>query len=155
LGGLKLAAAIKRISEEGKRVQKSTVAGILSIVVGALGVIVSLLFLVFAVIAPSAYSDNYIVGDVTPYMSDAATIVAVIYGLFGSIGLLVSSLGIVGGIFSIQRKHFGWALAGAIASSMIFYPLGIGAVVLVAMSRSEFVQNAPGIPPQPSVNNPA
>jgi len=136
-------------------VQKSTVAGILSIVAGALGLVGGLILLVMTIFMSSAFNDPAIFGDFSTTDGQFLTIFTVIYGVAGVIGLIVGALGIVGGIFSIQRKRWSWALAGAIAGCFSFLPLGVGAVVLVAMSRSEFVQNAPGIPPQPSVNNPA
>ena len=133
--------------------QKSTVGGILSIVAGALGFIGSLLMLVFAVVVPSILNDPSIVGYNTINPGEAATIIAAVYGVIGAIGLILSVLGIIGGIFSIQRKHWGWALAGAIAGCLTFLPLGVGAVVLVAMGKSEFNQNTPAVTPQPSVSN--
>jgi hypothetical protein len=47
-------------------------------------------------------------------------------------------LAIAGGIFAIQRKRWGWALAGSIAAAINPLPLGIVAIVLVILSKNEF-----------------
>jgi ascorbate-specific PTS system EIIC-type component UlaA len=52
--------------------------------------------------------------------------------------LLISVLALVGGIFGVQRKHWGWALAGSIAAIIAFLPLGIASTVFTAQSKGEF-----------------
>ena len=47
-------------------------------------------------------------------------------------------LAIIGGIFSLQRKRWGWALAGSIIAILPFSILGLAAVILVALSKDEF-----------------
>jgi len=135
-------------------VQKPTVGGILSIVAGALGLVGGLVFLLMTIFMSTAFTDTAVFGDFATADGQFLTIFAIIYGVAGVIGLLIGALGIVGGIFSIQRKKWSWALAGAIAGCFSFLPLGVAAVVLIAMGKSEFVQNAPGVMPQPSVNTP-
>jgi NADH:ubiquinone oxidoreductase subunit 6 (subunit J) len=136
-------------------VQKSTVGGILSIVAGALGLVSGLIILMVTLFMSSAFNNPAIFGDFATTDGQFLTIFSVIYGVAGVFCLIVGVLGIVGGIFSLQRKRWGWALAGAIAGCLSFLPLGVGAVVLVAMGKSEFNQNASGASPQPLVNNPA
>jgi hypothetical protein len=135
-------------------VQKSTVGGILSIVAGALGLVGGLIFLVVTLFMAAAFNDPSIFGNFGTTDGQFLTIFSVIYGVIGVKFLIVGALGVVGGIFSIQRKRWGWALAGAIAGCISFLPVGVGAVVLVAMARPEFTQVAPGAAPQPPVNNP-
>lgn len=135
--------------------QKSTVGGILSIVAGALGLVSGLIILMVTLFMSSAFNNPAIFGDFATTDGQFLTIFSVIYGVAGVFCLIVGVLGIVGGIFSLQRKRWGWALAGAIAGCLSFLPLGVGAVVLVAMGKSEFNQNASGASPQPLVNNPA
>lgn len=50
---------------------------------------------------------------------------------------LVGIMAIVGGVYAIKRRLWGFALAGAICSLMVFL-LGIPAIILIAMSRAEF-----------------
>ena len=125
--------------------QKSTVGGILSIVAGALGVVSGLILLMLTLFMSSAFNDPAIFGDFSTTDGQFLTIFSVIYGVAGVFCLIVGALGIVGGIFSLQRKRWGWALAGAIAGCLSFLPLGVGAVVLVAMGKSEFNQSTTSI----------
>ena len=52
--------------------------------------------------------------------------------------LIITILALVGGIYAVQRKMWGWALAGSIAAILAFLPLGIPAVILAAQSKDEF-----------------
>jgi hypothetical protein len=63
------------------------------------------------------------------------------------VGIVLGTVAIAGGIFAIRRKVWGLALAGAVCAivpphpwgSLIWTPaLGILAVVLVVLSKSEF-----------------
>jgi hypothetical protein len=54
------------------------------------------------------------------------------------VALLIIALEIAAGILSLQRRRWGWALAGSIVSVLPFSFLGIAALVLVALSRDEF-----------------
>ena len=45
---------------------------------------------------------------------------------------------LVGGIFSLQRKRWNLALAGAIVAILPFSLLGIAATILVVLSKNEF-----------------
>jgi MFS family permease len=132
----------RRISEEGKEVQKSTVGGILSIVAGALGLLGGLTFLLVTAFASSIFNSSFGFNDLASSEEQFLTVMVVMYAAMGIIGLILGALGIVGGVFSIQRKRWGWALAGAIASSLSFLPLGVAAIVLVAMARTEFIQDS-------------
>ncbi len=51
--------------------------------------------------------------------------------------LTLAILALVGGLYSLKRKRWGWALAGSIAA-LLFYGIGIPALILVAISKKEF-----------------
>jgi hypothetical protein len=89
----------------------------------------------------------------TPPPDQFATVFSLIYGLIGVVYIALGVLSIVGGIFSIQRKHWGWALAGAIGGILSFLPVGVAAVVLISLGRSEFNAAASFQPPV-SVSSP-
>jgi len=56
----------------------------------------------------------------------------------GAIMLLLGLIGLLGGIFAIQRKHFGIAvLGGVLALPGWFIPALVG-LILVAVSKDEF-----------------
>jgi hypothetical protein len=47
-------------------------------------------------------------------------------------------IAVIGGIFTLQRKRWGWALAGAILAFLPFNLLGLASIILVALSKREF-----------------
>lgn len=135
--------------------QKSTVGGILSIVAGAWGIVGGLLCLTMGIFFQSFANDPSMFGDIAGTDEQFVAIFTVIYCVAGVFCLLLGVLGVVGGVFALQRKHWGWALAGAITGCLSFLPVGVGAVVLLAMGRSEFAAKAPVVATQPSMNTPA
>ena len=53
--------------------------------------------------------------------------------------LAVAYLALVGGFCSIQRKRWRLAFAGSIVACLFFWPVGIAAVILISMSKTEFI----------------
>ena len=117
-----------------EKTKKPTVAGIFNIITGALGIIVAIaMFIGFPVVS----------GDWS--IPGMEAIPAFVPGLVlgtAIVSLLIAVLALVGGIYALQRKVWGWALAGSIAAILASLPLslflGIAAVILVAQSRNEF-----------------
>jgi hypothetical protein len=79
-------------------------------------------------------------------MRIAAGILIIVGGFIGSafwrefVGTLIILLGLVavwGGICTLQKKRWGWALVGAICS-IIFPFFGIPAIILLIKSKGEF-----------------
>ena len=73
----------------------------------------------------------------------ATTAIAALTGMFGleAIGGGLLALGIValiGGIFTLRRKVWGFSLAGAICAMFPCVPLGVVAIIFVSMRRREF-----------------
>ncbi len=54
--------------------------------------------------------------------------------------LILGVVAIVGGIFALMRRRWGWSLAGAICATLtpMSFLLGVLAIVLIALSRDEF-----------------
>jgi len=116
------------------------IGGVLSIVSGAFGILWLLFFIFIGVLIGLAF--NY--GDSSMNDADVRNILIVIYGFAGVCYALVGALGIVGGIFALKRKYWGWSLAGAIAGAMTMFPCGIPAVIFVTLGKGEFEgQRAP------------
>jgi hypothetical protein len=64
--------------------------------------------------------------------------------LIGILALFPAALGIIsiaGGIFSLQRREWGWALAGSITTIFLSNILGIVSIVLTVLSKNEFDGN--------------
>ena len=49
---------------------------------------------------------------------------------------------IVGGVFALQRKKWGWALAGSIISILGVFQLGVLSTIFVSMAKKEFEQTS-------------
>ena len=122
--------------------QKATIGGILSIVASSIGILIGCAYLIYPIFMSS------IINSLEEYpgfvrASPEDSLVVLIWVIFGAMFLfqfLIGALGIAGGICAIKKKAWGMALAGAIASSMSFYYIGIAAVVLVSMAQPEFIK---------------
>ena len=62
----------------------------------------------------------------------------VFYVAFGLFFVLLGTFGVVGGIFALKKKRWGLALAGAIAGTVVFMPVGIPAIIYVTKAQPEF-----------------
>lgn len=104
-----------------------TVAGVLDIIAG-----------VFALVSCMAISfGGYIVGsapdaDQFPLPAVVALLSTLSFGF-----LIIGLLAIIGGIFALRGTRWGWALAGSIAATLAFPPLGIPAIVLTVLAEGE------------------
>ena len=73
-----------------------------------------------------------------PYSYEQATELAVPLGfLITLVGFSPMVVGAIGGVMALQRKHYKWALAGAICS-ILFPFFGIPAVILLVKRKGEF-----------------
>ncbi|MCJ2670524.1 MAG: hypothetical protein LN416_08460 [Candidatus Thermoplasmatota archaeon] len=62
-----------------------------------------------------------------------------ILAVCGIIWIVLSLIGLLGGIFAMQRKHFGLAIVGGIFSLLVgFFIFGLIGLILVAISKDEF-----------------
>jgi hypothetical protein len=120
-----------------KKTWKSTTGGVLTIVGGVLSLICFLGMIVAAVLVGSSetvldyFRDAGVSGDI----SLVQTILIIIAIFFA----ITAALALIGGIFALQRKRWGWALAGSIAAILgSWWPLGIAATVFTAMAKDEF-----------------
>jgi hypothetical protein len=108
------------------RTAKPTVAGVFDIIVGSMCILGVLALVVLGFV---------VTVDAGDWVFNPAFI-------FWLAAIPVAALGvvsIVGGVFCLQRKQWGWALAGSITATCVSpHVLGIVAVVLTAVSRDEF-----------------
>ncbi|RPJ61793.1 MAG: hypothetical protein EHM12_05035 [Dehalococcoidia bacterium] len=99
-------------------------AGILNMVAG-----VGVLFVCFWLVLAGGITS--VVGNVPQWVP------ALLFGLAIPFALL-AILSVVGGIFAVQRKAWGFSLAGSIAAFFCCFVLGVISLILIAISRSEF-----------------
>ena len=111
---------------------KSKIAGILSIVSGGLGIGTALIYVIMVVFSslvmrmPGFMPDTPGPGDYTGGIM--FTMMITMYSIAAFILIIAGALAIVGGVFALKRKKWGLALAGSIASIMAFMPCGIASV---------------------------
>ena len=111
-----------------ERTNKPTVAGILNIITGALGVLGAISYFIgFGVIGYLTIPT----GDIPGFASGIVLGTAIF-------ALIIAILALIGGTFAVQRKQWGWSLAGSIAAILLFLPLGIASTVLAVQSKNEF-----------------
>jgi membrane protease YdiL (CAAX protease family) len=129
--------------------QKAVVGGILTIVSSVMGIITGLFIAAVPLLFKFMLESDYY-GFTTQEEADVLAVMGLVYAGIGIIFVLIGVLGIVGGVFTLKRKLWGLALTGAIAGSILFYPLGIVAVILVSMAQPEFRQASAAALPQAS-----
>jgi hypothetical protein len=115
-----------------------TAGGVLSIVAGSFGLLGSLVWLVFG---------NTIANRIQHYVYPSNTYnpfgeFFIFLGILYVFSLVFDVLAIIGGIFAIQRKHWGWVLAGGISAVIASRIMGIVALVFIILSRKEFDRQA-------------
>ena len=114
---------------------KATTAGILNIIAGGLNGLGSL----GLIIALFAVGNINIMRFLPP--EDATFIMPLVVPIL-IVALVVSIAAtvfpIIGGVYSLQRRRWGWALAGSIIAIFRSLPLGVLSTIFVAMARDEF-----------------
>ncbi|MFC1870951.1 hypothetical protein ACFLYF_00905 [Chloroflexota bacterium] len=121
-----------------KRTRKPIVAGILNIVGGAMRILGSIAVLIgimfFIPVAtsvgpgPVPEMDRWLI----PGVLETLLIIAAVFLL------IVGIIPIIGGIYALQRKKWGLALAGSIVAIFGSSVMGILATIFVAMAKDEF-----------------
>jgi hypothetical protein len=117
---------------------KPTTAGVLTIIAGGLGIGAGALITLLAV--PLGLG-----GALAGALKEAAiggllVGLARIIGIIGSGLIGIGAVAIVGGIYAIKRRLWGFALTGAILATICSTPLGVLAIIFVSMGRREFIQ---------------
>lgn len=109
---------------------KSTAAGISALIAGTFTLLAAVVLLVIGLIA----------GGVVGFAEESVLPLAGSLLIFGGGAFLCTILGAValwGGVETLRRRSFGWAIAGSVATMITFWPLGMLAVVLVILAEDE------------------
>jgi hypothetical protein len=123
------------------RTWKATTAGVLNIVAGGFNGLLAIMIVVAFVAIVAAGSLSAMIMDLIP-PADATFVTPLIVPIL--VGALVVSIAatvfpIMGGVYALQRRHWGWALAGSIIAIFSRVSLlGILATIFVAMAKDEF-----------------
>lgn len=115
---------------------KPTTAGILNIITGAFNVLGAIgLIIAILVISDGTYIMRLLPPAEAPFL---APMINTILALALVITILQAVLPIIGGVFALQRKKWGWALAGSITAILGLFPLGVASTILVSLAKAEF-----------------
>jgi len=111
-------------------------AGILNIISGSLRTfsVIGLLIVITVVDTPKLLITVIPPGDF-PFI---APMVNTILILLLAASITEAVFPIIGGVFALQKRKWGWALGGSIVAIFGMLPLGIASTILVAMSKDEF-----------------
>ena len=106
---------------------KPMVAGILDIVSGAFALI-CVFGLVIAIIV---IGSDFVASEVPDFVTAILWTISIPF-------LIIGVLALIGGIYALQRKKWGLALAGSIATTVFWFFVGIPTIVFTAQSKDEF-----------------
>ena len=117
---------------------KATVAGILSIISGTISSLYVIVFIIaIYVINTQQLLSKIVIPEDLPIAVPVMNIMMISF-LIVAIDIAVSS--IVGGVFALKRKRWGWALAGSIYAIFGVFLLGVLSTIFIAMAKKEFYQ---------------
>ncbi|RJQ37622.1 MAG: hypothetical protein C4555_05930 [Dehalococcoidia bacterium] len=127
------------------------VGGILSIISGAFGILglfwcILMLYFFQLMVSYAPYAFP------SPEDELALQFMSLYFVVIGVFLAILGIIAIVGGVYTLKRKLWGLALAGAICGTITFSPTGIAAIIFVVMGRPEFY--APVPPPATSSSAP-
>lgn len=115
---------------------RPTTAGILNIVAGAGGVIGGIVLIFYGVLL------NWMGGTYdggTPYWGEATTqFMLALFAILGVVVLIMGILTIIGGVYTLKRKKWGFGLASSIMAILLSVVLGILSTIFIAQSKNEF-----------------
>lgn len=114
---------------------KPVTAGVLNIVSGGLQAIGALVLVVVIIFIGSWNMADYIEPADLPFVIPVLQLILGIALVFAIISAVIP---IVGGVYALQRRKWGWALAGSIISILGNLPLGVLATIFVSLAKEEF-----------------
>jgi hypothetical protein len=117
---------------------KAYISGILSIISGIIGVLwlgyaILMYYFMNAMLRSNAFSD---------YQNQSLMFnqfMQLIYLGWGIGAAIFGIIAIIGGIYALKKKHWGMALAGAIAGTIACPACGIPSIILISWAQNEFI----------------
>ena len=114
---------------------KPTTAGILNIISGALNVLYTMLLIICIIAIGNINIMRFISPQDAPFILPLIGTILIVLLVFS---IIEAVFPIVGGVFALQRRKWGWALSGSIIAILGAFPLGVASTVFVAMAKDEF-----------------
>jgi len=113
---------------------KPIMAGILDIVSGAIGMVGGLYFVVLTSLFRSMHeilrADPIVIEQTEQIISKLFAIPFVL--------VFIGIISIIGGVYALQRRIWGLALAGAICSCIVFPIFGLPSIIITGLAQEEF-----------------
>jgi hypothetical protein len=117
---------------------RHTLGGVFSIISGTIGILGALVIILMVFLMGFLTNLDNNGESFSQTDNNIMVVFLVIYGIVGLFYIALGILGIVGGIFCLKKKHWGVALAGAIAGAITFFPCGVASVIFVSLAKPEF-----------------
>ncbi|MEJ2739041.1 MAG: hypothetical protein P8105_04310 [Dehalococcoidia bacterium] len=112
---------------------KPVAGGVLSIIAGVFSLIGCIVTISLIGVVGSSY-----IWDYTGLDPVSAGVVQTVLVIVSIVTFITGILPLIGGIYSLQRKRWGLALAGSITAIIGTTILGILSVIFIAMAKNEF-----------------
>jgi hypothetical protein len=113
---------------------KPTMAGILDIVAGAIGMVGGVYFVVLTSLFRTLHEvlliDPIVIGQTEQIISKLFAVPFVL--------VFIGIISIIGGVYALQRRIWGLALAGAICSCLVFPIFGLPSIIITGLAQEEF-----------------
>jgi len=114
---------------------KPTTAGILNIIAGALNALGAIGLLIAIIVVGNINIMRFLPPEDAPFIMPLLMPMLIVLLVL----LIIEAVfPIIGGVFALQRRRWGWALAGSIIAILRMSPLGIASTIFVAMAKDEF-----------------
>jgi len=113
---------------------KPIMAGILDIVAGAIGMVGGVYFVVLTSVFRSLHEilrlDPVVIEQTEQIISKLFAVPFVL--------VFIGIISIIGGVYALQRRIWGLALAGAICSCIVFPFFGLPSIIITGLAQEEF-----------------
>lgn len=116
---------------------KSSAAGIINIMAAVASLFGALVFGVLALVSTGA-GGFALFGHGEPGAGIGMAAGLLIFGGLASIALVMGLVALWGGLEALQRRSWGWAVAGSISTFWILFPVGVLSVIFTLMAEHEF-----------------
>jgi hypothetical protein len=114
---------------------KPITAGVLNIVSGGLQALGALVLIIAMIVIGNWNAVDFIEAEDLPFVIPVLQLILGIVLVFAIISAVIP---IIGGIYALQRRKWGWALAGSIISIFGNLVLGVLATIFVSLGKEEF-----------------
>jgi len=119
-----------------KKTWMPTTAGILNIVTGGLSAFMTIGIIIAFFTVSSINIMNFVPPAEAPFIAPLISTVLLIVLVLSIVRAVFT---IIGGVFALQRRKWGWALAGSIIAILgNTFVLGILSTIFVALAKEEF-----------------